>query len=324
MAQCWRRNDRQFPAAKLMGFPERNSVASERAGGVIGRTQGHEKAGAMGLGRRKGWPQEGSSHREFNPRGRSKGRFVVSIAGGWFKKLLLSKIEIPDVDVGGLDDEEEEEEDVNGDGDEGDGEGDDEDLEEVDFEFSREPVGDEVDELIEDDTRFARWKRKADAKNELREFQASGRDPDSQDWEDWLDDTWEQYDENLAGEDGWYQPAPDWEKDGMPRNPPTKPERGMRRTIKELLFRIFEREEEVAEDLEFEERVFRFTSQSTVRASPIKPSLFSYAHVLNHTYIYPRDVGVQIHFPAYRKHQTYKPSLFPYAHDSTCTHICPL
>ena len=285
MAQCWRQrhHHQQFPAVKLMGCPEFNPIGSKRACGINSRTQG---PGAMGLGWCKGWPQEGSSHREFNPRDRSRSRFVVSVAGGngngWFKNLLLSKIEIPDVNLGGLDDDDDEDMDGDGDGDEGeegdDEDEDDEDLEEVDFRFSREPAGDEVDELIEDDTRFARWKRKVDAKNELREFQASGRDPDSTDWEDWLDDTWEQYDVNLAGEDGWYQPAPDWEKDGVPRDPPTKPERGMRRTIKELFFRIFEREEEVADDLQFEERVFRFTSQSTVSTSPIKPSL-SHMHM---------------------------------------------
>jgi hypothetical protein len=300
MAQCWRQHHQQFfPAVKLTGCPEFNPIGSKRACGINSRAQGQEKARAMGLGWCKGWPQEGSSHRELNPRDRSRSRFVVSVAGGngngWFKNLLLSKIEIPDVNLGGLDDDDDDDEDVDGDGDGDEGEGDDEEddeeeLEEVDFEFSREPAGDEVDELIEDDTRFARWKRKMDARNELREFQASGRDPDSTDWEDWLDDTWEQYDVNLAGEDGWYQPAPDWEKDGVPRDPPTKPERGMRRTIKELFFRIFEREEEVAEDLQFEERVFRFTSQSTVSTSPIKPSLF-HMHMflyvyLNHIYIY--------------------------------------
>ena len=72
----------------------------------------------MGLGWCKGWPQEVSSHREFNPRDRSRSRFVVSVAGGngngWFKNLLLSKIEIPDVDLGGFDDDDE---DMNGDGD---------------------------------------------------------------------------------------------------------------------------------------------------------------------------------------------------------------
>lgn len=325
-AQCWRQHHQQFPAVKLTGCPEFNPIGSKRACGINSKTQGREKAGAMGLGWCKGWPQEVSSHREFNPRDRSRSRLVVSVAGGngngWFKNLLLSKIEIPDVDLGGFDDDDE---DMNGDGDEGEGEGDDEDdedLEDVDFEFSREPAGDEVDELIEDDTRFARWKRKIDAKNELREFQATGRDPDSTDWEDWLDDTWEQYDVNLAGEDGWYQPAPDWEKDGVPRDPPTKPERGMRRTIKELFFRIFEREEEVADDLQFEERVFRFTSQSTVSTSPIKSSLFHMhmsLHVhLNHTYAH-RMLVFRCAFQSTVSTRPTKPSLFSYAHDSTCT-----
>jgi hypothetical protein len=170
----------------------------------------------------------------------------------WFRKFLFESIEVPDLD---------DDSDI---GEDGEGEGEDG----VEFEpraDADEPKRDEIDELIEDDRRFFRWKMKNDARSEVREFQASGIDPDSRDWEDWLDDSWSQYEEDLAGgQDGWYEAAPNWEKDGVPREPPSKPERGMKRTIKELLFRIFEPEEEVLEDLQFEERVFRFTSRTTV------------------------------------------------------------
>jgi hypothetical protein len=58
---------------------------------------------------------------------------------------------------------------------------------------------------------------KNDAHSEVREFQALGIDPDSRDWEDWLDDSWSQYEENLVGgQDGWYEATPNWEKDGVP------------------------------------------------------------------------------------------------------------
>jgi len=103
---------------------------------------------------------------------------------------------------------------------------------------------------------------KEEARKELQNFE---RNPESNDWEDWLDDSWNQYEGNLqSGEDGWYEASPNWDKDGVPREPPTKPERGMKRTIKELLFRMLEPEAEVEEDLQFEERVFRFTSRTTV------------------------------------------------------------
>ena len=124
---------------------------------------------------------------------------------------------------------------------------------------------DEIDQMLEDDRRFFRWKMETEARNQVRDFQASGRDPDSKDWEDWLDDTWSRSEENLTGgKGGWYEASPDWEKNGVPREPPSKPERGMKRTIKELFFRIFEPEDEVLEDLQFEERISRFTSRTTV------------------------------------------------------------
>jgi len=41
---------------------------------------------------------------------------------------------------------------------------------------------------------------KNEARNELRKFQSSSEreDVDGKDWEDWLDDSWNQYDDNLA------------------------------------------------------------------------------------------------------------------------------
>lgn len=185
----------------------------------------------------------------------------------WFRRFLFESIEVPDLAT---------------DSDIGDDfvipEAEDED--EVEFEeradggVTDEPA-DEVDAMIEDDSLFFRWKMKNEARNELREFQSSGRDPDGKDWEDWLDDSWNQYDEKLeTGEDGWYEASPNWEKDGVPREPPTKPERGMKRTIKELFFRVVEPQEEVLEDLQFEERVFKFTSRTTVSSiSPIQQRL---------------------------------------------------
>jgi len=51
----------------------------------------------------------------------------------------------------------------------------------------------------------------------------------------------------------------------------------MKRTITELLFRILEPEDEVEEDLQFEERVFRFTSRTTVSSwtQPLSSLAFS-------------------------------------------------
>lgn len=174
----------------------------------------------------------------------------------WFRKFLFESIEVPDL---------EDDSDI---GEDGEGEGEDG----VEFEpraDADEPKRDEIDELIEDDRRFFRWKMKNEARNEVREFQASGRDPDGKDWEDWLDESWSPDEESFGGGgDGWYEASPDWEKDGVPRKPPSKPERGMKRTIKELFFRIFEPEDEVLADLEFEERVFNFTSQTTVSPFP--------------------------------------------------------
>lgn len=64
--------------------------------------------------------------------------------------------------------------------------------------------------------------------------------------------------------DEWWDAAPEWEKGGVPRDAPPRPERGMKRTVKEIFLRIFEREEEVEDDLQFEDRIFRYTSQTTV------------------------------------------------------------
>lgn len=88
-------------------------------------------------------------------------------------------------------------------------------------------------------------------------------------WEDWLDDGWNQGDQGNGDiENGWYEPSSDWDQTGVPRDPATKPERGIKRNFKELLFRILEPEDEVEDDLLFEERVFRFTSRTTV-SSPL-------------------------------------------------------
>jgi hypothetical protein len=180
----------------------------------------------------------------------------------WFRNFLFEEIDISDSDT--EDGEDLEEPGVNE-----EGVGFEPRADGVEFEpradGDADGDGDEVDQLLEDDRRFFRWKMKNEARNEVREFQASGRDPDGKDWEDWLDESWSPDEESFGGGgDGWYEASPDWEKDGVPRKPPSKPERGMKRTIKELFFRIFEPEDEVLEDLEFEERVFNFTSQTTV------------------------------------------------------------
>jgi hypothetical protein len=112
-----------------------------------------------------------------------------------------------------------------------------------------------------------KFDRDASTKKDVRKFEETGETSDSsRGWEDWLDDTWgDDYTGSVGAKDGgWFQPQPDWERGGLPRDPPTKPERGMRRNMKEILFRFFEREEEVEEDLLFEQRVFRYTSLSTV------------------------------------------------------------
>ena len=185
----------------------------------------------------------------------------------WFRKFLFESIEAPDFDPDFdiADDISEDPDSQEEDGVEFEPRADADDDPNLDE--PTDEIRDEIDEMIDDDRRFFRWKMKNDARNELREFQARGIDPDGKDWEDWLDDSWNQ-DEDILGEgaDGWYEAAPDWEKEGVPREPPRKPERGMKRTIKELFFRIFEPEGEVVEDLQFEERVFRFTSRTTVRS----------------------------------------------------------
>lgn len=126
--------------------------------------------------------------------------------------------------------------------------------------------GDEIDRMLADDTRFEAWQQRIKARKELRESQKVGRDPGNKDWEDWLDESWGDYSSYVGGKDsGWYSNEGDWEKGGLPRSPPSLPERGMSRNMKEMFFRIFEDEDEVLEDLMFEDRVFRFTSQTTVK-----------------------------------------------------------
>ncbi|CAM6082764.1 unnamed protein product [Calypogeia fissa] len=170
----------------------------------------------------------------------------------WWKQILFEQINEADY---GLDPEDGLE----------DGESDMEE-DDVKFGFEKDIEDDEVDSMLEDDQKFNSWQQKRKAVDELREFQETGRDPDSRDWEDWLDDSFGGYNQYMGSEDGdWYAEQPEWEKGGMPREAPKKPERGMNRTIKELLLRIFEPQEEVEEDLNFEERVFRFTSQATAK-----------------------------------------------------------
>jgi hypothetical protein len=97
------------------------------------------------------------------------------------------------------------------------------------------------------------------------------------DWNDWLDDSYSnKYSDYVGGAgSGWYEEESEWLKGGNPRLPPDIPERGMSRTIKELVLRVFEPVDEVGDDLAFEERVFRFTTQETVRVALIRqrPSL---------------------------------------------------
>lgn len=125
---------------------------------------------------------------------------------------------------------------------------------------------DDIDRMLADDATFAEWQQRVKARSELRESQELGRDPDNKNWEDWLDDSWGDYSDYVGGKNsGWYFDESDWEKGGVPRSPPKLPERGMSRNMKEMFFRIFEDEEEVKADLAFEDRVFRFTSQTTVK-----------------------------------------------------------
>ena len=120
---------------------------------------------------------------------------------------------------------------------------------------------DDVDAMIEDPKLFEAWRIRREAKQEIRDLRDEGIDPDSDSWEDWLDES-ERVEPDLGG---WYEQQSDWEKDGMPRSAPKIPGRGMSYSFKELIQRIFERESEVEAELSFEERVFRFTSRSTAK-----------------------------------------------------------
>ncbi|KAL2630207.1 hypothetical protein R1flu_014893 [Riccia fluitans] len=177
----------------------------------------------------------------------------------WWRDFLFQQLNEDDIVFGDEDMEEDSEEGPD-------------DLDEEDEEFfsslnaTEEMDPDEVDRMLADDRKFFSWQQKRQAIDELREYQETERDPDSRDWEDWLDDSWSDPKQATGAMGGdWYEPQPEWEKEGVPRDPPKKPERGMNRTMKELLMRIFENQEEVEEDLDFEERVFRFTSQSTAK-----------------------------------------------------------
>jgi hypothetical protein len=186
---------------------------------------------------------------------------------GWFKELLFQPIEDRiDEEDSRVEEETEQDSNTNGAFKSFDKPEDDK--------FELEDVGniDDVNKRImpaDDGKKFTAQKRNRDAstKKDVRKFEETGETSDSsRGWEDWLDDTWgDNYTGSVGAKDGgWFQPQPDWERGGLPRDPPTKPERGMRRNMKEILFRFFEREEEVEEDLLFEQRVFRYTSQSTV------------------------------------------------------------
>ena len=116
---------------------------------------------------------------------------------------------------------------------------------------------DDVDSMLADPEKFERWELSRD----LRQVQWEGYDPDDALWESWLDDP-DDYDYKSGG---WYDSQPDWDKGGVPREAPSVPERGMSRSFKELLLRIFQPQDEVEEQLTFEEKVFRYTSQTSVR-----------------------------------------------------------
>ncbi|CAM6040195.1 unnamed protein product [Sphagnum compactum] len=188
---------------------------------------------------------------------------------GWFKELLFQPIEDRiDEEDSRVEEETEQDSNTNGAFKSFDKPEDDK--------FESEDVGDidDVNKRIimpaDDGKKFTARKRNRDAstKKDVRKFEETGETSDSsRGWQDWLDDTWgDDYTGSVGAKDGgWFQPQPDWERGGLPRDPPTKPERGMRRNMKEILFRFFEREEEVEEDLLFEQRVFRYTSQSTAK-----------------------------------------------------------
>lgn len=119
----------------------------------------------------------------------------------------------------------------------------------------------DIDEIMEDEDKFKKWKLRRDTLKELKDYQTTGRDPDDDIWEDWIDDSMN-VGVNMGG---WYENQSDWETGGVPRNPPKVPERGMSWTFKDFFFKMFGREEEVEADLTFEERIFRYTSQTTAK-----------------------------------------------------------
>eukprot|EP00271_Cylindrocystis_brebissonii_P019993 TRINITY_DN6408_c0_g1_i1.p1 TRINITY_DN6408_c0_g1~~TRINITY_DN6408_c0_g1_i1.p1 ORF type:complete len:487 (-),score=93.17 TRINITY_DN6408_c0_g1_i1:320-1780(-) len=127
---------------------------------------------------------------------------------------------------------------------------------------SQQQAGDQIDELIEDDEKFRAWQLRREALDELEEYTKGGADPDEKHWEDWLDDQTRAAPVDLGG---WFDPVPDWEEDGLPRPPPKLPERGMRRTMKELMPKVFQNNEEVEQELTFEEKIFRYSSQTTAK-----------------------------------------------------------
>lgn len=121
----------------------------------------------------------------------------------------------------------------------------------------------DVDAMLENEKDFENWMIRNRIRMDMAEASETGADAYRVGhWEDWLDSTQKAGAKVDLGD--WYQPQPEWEKDGMPRKPPKLPERGMSRTFKELLFLLFQRDEEVEDQLTFEDRVFRYTSRATV------------------------------------------------------------
>jgi len=86
--------------------------------------------------------------------------------------------------------------------------------------------------------------------------------PVARDWEDWLDARWMPGGSNVSlneGE-GW-----DAYEEGIPRDNSPVPERGMYLNVKELLFRLFQNPAQLDDDLTYEDKLFQFTTKTTVK-----------------------------------------------------------
>ncbi|GLJ11385.1 hypothetical protein SUGI_0155160 [Cryptomeria japonica] len=86
--------------------------------------------------------------------------------------------------------------------------------------------------------------------------------PDARDWEDWLDDSWVTGGSNASLNEGkgW-----DTDEEGIPRDNSPIPERGMYSNVTELLFRLFQNPGQLDDDLTYEDKLFQFTTQTTVK-----------------------------------------------------------